>query len=168
MNTQSKVDIRPLAPADYPDAARIYFCAIHEGTRGVYTLEQRRAWGGDTINLDRWKARFAQITGFMAEVHGEPVGFMTIDETGYIDLAFVLPSVAGKGVGGTLLKAVERWASTQAAPRLTTHASMAARPFFAAHGWATQDAEEIERQGVTLTRYKMRKGLSTQGQETDQ
>jgi putative acetyltransferase len=153
--------IRPLRPEDFRDAGRIFFCAVHEGTRHAYTAAERRAWAGDTIDLASWEARLKGLPGFVAEAVGEPVGFMTIDATGYVDLAFVLPSAAGRGIGAALLAAVEDWARAQGVAEMHTAASLAARPFFAAHGWHVAAAEEVQRQGVALRRFQMRKRLST-------
>lgn len=160
MSERIAVNVRPLVASDYKDAGRIFLCAVHEGTRGVHSREQRLAWGGETIDLTRWKAGISGLTGFVAEEDGDPVGFFTIDETDYIDLAFVLPSVAGRGVGRLLLNTVERWARGHGAKRLTTDASMAAHPFFETNGWSVLEEEIIYRKGVTLKRYKMQKDIS--------
>ena len=154
------ITIRPLRHDDYQDVGRIFFCAVHEGTRAAYTYAQRRAWAGDTIDLVRWQKRVAELTGFMAQDASEPVGFMTIDQMGYVDLAFVLPSYAGKGVGTALLDAVEKWAQTNDVPRLTTAASLVARPFFERHGWRVLEEEIIKRHDVSITRFQMEKLLA--------
>lgn len=155
MNTP--LHIRPLARDDYRAVGRIFFYAIHEGTKGIYSDQQRLAWGGETIELDRWKARLDHLNGFIAEINHEPVGFFTIDREGYLDLAFVLPSVARMGVGQALLKNVEQWAKDNGATQLTTDASLVAWPFFLKNGWHVTNEEHVERNGVTLTRYKMHK-----------
>jgi putative acetyltransferase len=152
-------DIRPLAADDYRAVGRIFFCAVHEGARSAYNYVQRLAWGGETIDLERWKARVAASTGFIAEVDGEPVGVLTIGRTGYIELAYVLPSAAGRGVGTALLRAAERWARDKGATRLTTEASLIARPFFLKSGWLVVEEENVVRNGVILTRYRMQKDL---------
>ncbi|HAW48493.1 MAG TPA: GNAT family N-acetyltransferase [Roseovarius sp.] len=154
-----RVDIRPLVAGDYRAVARIFFCAVHEGTRGAYNYEQRLAWGGETIDLDRWKKRLETLTGFVAEMDDKPVGFFTVDPTGYIELAFVLPSATGIGVGRALLREAERWAKDRGAKRLTTEASLVARPFFLKSGWHVVMEERVERRGVILTRCKMHKAL---------
>ncbi len=153
------MEIRPLTARDYPHAGRIFFCAVHEGARNVYSPAQRLAWGGATIDLDRWRERIAPMQGFVAEDAGEPVGFMTIDADGHIDLAFVLPSQAQRGVGAKLLGAVEDWARMQGVARLTTFASLAARPFFARHGWVVVERQQVARGGAVLERYSMEKVL---------
>lgn len=153
------VTIRPLRAEDYPALGRIFFCAVHEGTRSAYDQNQRLAWGGETIDLDRWKARVRDLTGFVAEDLGEPVGFMTIDQSGYIDLAFVLPSASGKGVGGRLLQSVELWAKDHGVAQLTVAASLIAHPFFLKNGWQVEEQEQVTRKGQILSRYRMRKDL---------
>ena len=153
------VDIRPLAADDYRTVGRIYFCAVHEGTRSAYSYQQRLAWGGDTIDLDGWKMRVEALTGFVAEHDGEPLGFITIDQTGYVQFAFVLPSATGTGVGKALLNAAEQWAKEHGATQLTTEASLVARPFFLKSGWLVIEEEHVERKGVILMRSKMQKGL---------
>jgi len=158
-------NIRPLRAEDFPDVGRIFFSAIHEGTGHVYTLDQRRAWAADTINLAGWKDRVKDLSGFIAEEAGEAVGFMTIDQTGYVDLAFVLPSAAGQGIGCALLTAVEEWAARRGADRLATAASLAARPFFEEHGWCMVKEEEVHRQGVALTRFQMHKAIVRDGEQ---
>ena len=154
-----QVDIRPLAAEDYADLGRIFFCAVHEGTKSAYCLAQRLAWGGETIDLPLWKARAAELTGFVAQTGGEPVGFISMDRAGYVGFAYVLPSAAGKGVGTALLSAAEAWARGQGAASLTTEASLIARPFFLRGGWVVVEEEEVERKGVTLTRFRMRKEM---------
>lgn len=153
----SCITIRKLGVADAPHAARIYFCAIYEGTRAHYSFAQRRAWAGDRVDPQAWRERLAGQFGFVAERDGEPVGFMTIDSGGYIDLAFVLPSEAGTGVGRQLYRAIEQKAAALGAGVLTTHASKAARPFFEACGWSVIAEQTVERSGVSLTNYRMRK-----------
>lgn len=155
-----KIHIRPLAADDYWAVARIFFYAVHDGTKAAYSYPQRLAWGGETIDLDHWKARLASLSGYLAEVDGEPVGFLTIDQTGYVDLAFVLPSASGKGIGGALLAAAEQSARAQGARDLTAEASLIAYPFFLKHGWHALEAEYVERNGVVLQRYRMQKALT--------
>ncbi len=154
-----KLRIRPLTADDYKAAGRIFFCAVHEGTRSAYSYEQRLAWGGETVDLQRWKTTVKTTHGFIAEDEVEPVGFITIDTRGYVDLMFVLPSAAGKGVGRALLHAAEKWAKANGATRLTTAASIVARPLFEKDGWLALEEEQASRQGVLLTCYKMEKSL---------
>ena len=87
----------------------------------------------------------------------EPIWFMTIDQTGYVELAFVLPSVARRSVGRALLNAAEQWVADHGATRLTAEASLVAHPFFLKGGWIAVEDEHVERKGVVLKRYRMQK-----------
>lgn len=95
----------------------------------------------------------------MAERDGAAVGFVSIDANGHVDLAYVLPSAARQGVGSALLRAAEAWAAQRGVGELSTEASLAARGFFEAHGWQVVEAQAVERRGITLRRFAMRKRL---------
>jgi len=75
----------------------------------------------------------------MAEANGLPIGFMTMNPEGFIDLAFVSPSALGKGVGWKLYKVVEEKILNLGALVLSTEASMAARLFFERQGYSSND-----------------------------
>src|ERR1700761_2467321 len=114
------VDIRPLRAEDGAIAAAIFFDAVHQGTVEHYTLEERIAWAGARPDPSGGTSRLRGLEGFVAEIAGVPAGFMTIDAAGYVDLAYVRPEMAGKGVGWRLYEAVENRARQLGAVRLTT------------------------------------------------
>ena len=132
---------------------------MQKGTRLHYSLAQRLAWGRDSVSPDALRERLEGLVSFVAELDEKPVGFMTIDATGYIDLAFVLPSAVGKSVGWKLYEAVETRARELGAVMLTTEASKVARPFFERQGWIVVEKQTVYRQGVDLVNYKMRKAM---------
>ena len=138
----------------------VFFDAIHRGTADVYSAVQRQAWAGARPDTDGWRNRFVGVQGFAAETAGQLLGFMTIDETGYIDLAFVSPDVMGQGIGRKLYEAVEQHARELGVAALSTHASKKARPFFERMGWSVDYTQTVEKRDVTLTNYKMSKALA--------
>jgi len=99
------------------------------------------------------------MAGFVAMQGDTPVGFMTIDRTGLIDLAFVAPDMARQGIGAQLYEAVEDRARSLGVSLLTTDASKAAKPFFTRRGWTVAAEQSVVRRGVELTNYKMHKVL---------
>ncbi|MFT6090389.1 GNAT family N-acetyltransferase [Sulfitobacter sp.] len=158
--TRNTVKIRPLEPTDSAQAVQVFFDAIHRGTADVYSAEQRQAWAGTSPDIDGWRNRFVGVQGFAAETAGQLVGFMTIDETGYIDLAFVSPDAMGQGIGRKLYDAMEDRARAFGVKHATTHASKKARPFFERMGWSVECMQTVEKGDVALTNYKMSKALS--------
>jgi putative acetyltransferase len=157
---QNTVRIRPLRPTDSAQAAQVFFDAIHRGTADVYSATQRQAWAGARPDTEGWRNRLVGVQGFAAETAGQLLGFMTIDETGYIDLAFVSPDAMGQGIGRKLYDAVEHRARELGVTALSTHASKKARPFFERMGWSVDHVQTVEKHDVTLTNYKMSKALA--------
>ena len=152
------IRIHTIRNHDAPIMTKIFFDAVHHGTQNYYTHEQRRAWGSDALIPERWRHRVNSMIGFMAEANGLPIGFITIDPEGFIDLAFVSPSALRKGVGWQLYKVVEEKALNLGALVLSTEASMAARPFFERQGWSVIEEQTVVKHvGVPLTNFKMQK-----------
>jgi putative acetyltransferase len=151
--------IRLLHLEDAPQAAQVFFDAVREDTAAVYTEAQRRAWAGNAPDPEGWANRIRGMDGFATEQDGQLVGFMTIDATGHIDLAFVAPQVHGQGVGWRLYAAIEARARKLGATALTTEASRMARPFFERQGWSVLAEQSVIKRDVALTNYRMRKAL---------
>jgi putative acetyltransferase len=152
--------IRPLCAQDGGAAAEVFFDAVQRGTTQHYSARERNAWAGTAPNPAAWQKRLATLRGFAAEREGELLGFMTLDETGYIDLAFVRSDQAGQGIGRALYAAVEQQLRAEGASLLTVEASKTARGFFERLGWQVQTEQVVQKQGVDLTNYKMVKRLA--------
>lgn len=151
--------LRDFQPEDAAAVAQVFFDAVHLGTGGLYTPAQKTAWAGDAPWPDAWRARLRGVTCKLAVQEGTVVGFMSLDETGLIDVAFTAPQVAGTGVGWRLYEAIEARARHQGIRRLRTEASLSARPFFARQGWQVDAEQQVRRGGETLTNFRMSKRL---------
>lgn len=154
-----KPNLRPLRREDSAQAVHVFHDAIMNGAATHYSLAQRQAWAGPKPDIDGWRNRFDGVDGFAAEIDGTLVGFMTLDRHGYIDLAFVHSSVAGRGIGRSLHQAIVAKAQQDGIATLTTQASERAMPFFASLGWQVEQRQTIEKHGVMLTNYRMSKPL---------
>jgi len=154
------ISIRVLTDQDGRAAGRIFFDAVHLGTTDVYSVDQRIAWAGAEFDPDRWADRLIGVQGFMAEADQKAIGFMTLDATGYIDLAFIDPLFLGKGVGTQLYAAIEGNALERNIERLSTHASEKAKPFFLKCGWHVEARQTAIKRGVELQNYRMFKDLT--------
>ncbi len=153
------IQIRPYRDSDAEEAARIFFDAVHEGTKAFYSPAQRRAWAGEAPEPDDWRRRLGFMTTFVAEMAGAVVGFMTIDRDGLIDLAFVAPTAVGRGIGWRLYQTVEDEARRLGVTRLHSEASLKARPFFERQGFRVVQQQSVKREGIALTNFKMEKLL---------
>lgn len=152
--------VRDFRPEDAAAVAQVFFDAVHLGTGGLYTPAQKTAWAGDAPRPDSWRARLRGVTCKLAVQEGKVVGFMSLDETGLIDVAFTAPRVAGTGVGWRLYGVIETRARQQGLCGLRTEASLSARPFFTRQGWKVDAEQGVHRGGETLTNFRMSKQLA--------
>lgn len=156
----TEIAIRRFRDADAEATARVFFAAVRVGTADHYAEAQRRAWCPALPEGPDWRARLAGPACWVAVSGGEVVGFMTLDRTGYIDLAFVHPDHAGAGVGARLYAMVEEAARADGVERLSVKASLAAQPFFARHGFVVIRENAVALRGAVLANVTMEKPLS--------
>ena len=95
----------------------------------------------------------------VAESDGVLAGFASYTDAGYLDFLFTHPAFARRGVATSLYRRVEFALLAISAPRVTTHASLAARPFFDRHGFQLDGEECVECRGAYLRRFAMHKQL---------
>lgn len=133
----------------------IFVEAIHDGASAHYSLAQRQAWAPDTDMPDKWPGRLATLNVWVAEADGEIAGFMAATPQGYIDFAFLRPRWMGRSVAQALYDVILERARSADLTRMTTHASLMARPFFARQGWQVDKMEIVDRNGEQLKRFAM-------------
>lgn len=124
-----------------------------------YTPEQRAAWSPSAVPPPGWRDRLADhITLIAEEVTAEmdlPVGFGTMRNDGYLDLLFVAPTRMGTGVAGAIHDGLLEAVAPMRPARLTTRASLYAKPFLARRGWRLLGAADQVRGGVALPAFDM-------------
>lgn len=153
-----EISIRPMVPGDLEAVVKIYTRAVRELTGEHYTPEQIAVWAGTQPDLDRWRDRLAEVVTRVAEIGGQPVGFLSFRPDGYIDLTFTAPEFARRGVARSLYRAAEQELRDRGVQEFTVHASLVAKPFFAGEGYVEVEREVVHRSGVELPRWLMRKG----------
>ena len=128
--------VRPYDPATDPGALAAIFHAAVQGTADHHSQAQRDDWSPVCPTAESWRARLEGLVTLVAEEASEPVGFMSMDmATGLLDLAFVRPDHARRGVGARLYEALMAEATARGLAAFTVEASPASRAFLAARGW---------------------------------
>lgn len=141
------------------EIAHVFSRSVHSIDEAFYTKEQKHAWAPlppNHLHWNFWCENEKPLLAFDGEVL---VGFMSLNEKGYIDRAFVDPKAQGKGTGMALLARVESIARVLNFPKLHTHASVVARPFFEKNGFKVIQENSICRGKAQLTNYTMEKKL---------
>jgi putative acetyltransferase len=150
---------RPYDYTDLPRVMEIYTASIRSLAASYYSPEQIAAWAPVPPDAARWQERLSHLHTIVAETDGVLAGFASYTHDGYLDFLFTHPTFARRGVATRLYQRVELALRTVRAPRVTTHASLAARPFFDRHGFQLDAEEWIECRGAYLRRFVMHKRL---------
>ncbi len=88
----------------------------------------------------------------VADIDGKVVGFASIDRSGELDLLFVHKDFQGQGIATALCNKLEEDFDI-----ITSYASITAKQFFENRGYFLEKKQEVERVGVKLINYKMKK-----------
>jgi putative acetyltransferase len=137
----------------------IMFDAVRNGD-SPYSQAQRAAWVPAPPAGEAWAAQLARQDVVVAEQDGEALGFMTLAEGGYIDLAFIRPGARHSGLFRELLARIVERAAARGEPRLWTHASLSAEPAFAALGFTVCSRERVRVGDQELNRCEMEMRLT--------
>ena len=146
--------LRRYAEADCPELARLFYDTVHTVNAKDYDQEQLDAWATGEVGLESWNRSFLAHHTVVAEQDGIIVGFGDMDETGYLDRLYVHKDYQRTGVATAICDELERSSATA---EFITHASITARPFFEKRGYVVIKEQQVERRGVRLTNFVMRK-----------
>lgn len=150
---------RPYEPGDLTGVIETYSASIHTLAAPYYSSEQIAAWAPAAPDFARWQERLNALHTVVTESDGVLAGFASYTQEGYLDFLFTHPRFARRGVASGLYQKVASALRLLGVPRVTTHASLAARPFFDRHGFAVDAEECVECGGVLLRRFAMHKLL---------
>lgn len=148
------MNLRPYHPDDCPVLAALFYDTVHTVNCRDYTADQCDAWADGMVDLAAWNRSFLEHTTYIAGQDGQIVGFGDISRDGYLDRLYVHARFQRQGIATALCDALE--GAVKGRP-IETHASITARPFFAARGYRTITEQQVVRHGVRLTNFVMRK-----------
>ena len=97
---------------------------------------------------------------YVALVDEQVAGFSDVSPGGYIDMMYVSPRFARRGVASELLAFLELRARQMSARRLSSNVSITARPLFESLGFHVVKEQHPLTGGVVLTNFLMIKDLS--------
>lgn len=127
--------IRTATESDADDICRIFRDSVRQMGRVCYTSAQTDVWAGG-ISPEICLARIQTGQVIIAEVEGEPAGWAQFDpSTGEVDMLYVSPEHARRGIGTALMRRIEQIAGEQGIIRLHLRASLNAVPFYRQMGF---------------------------------
>lgn len=156
--------LRKYHPSDCRLITRLFYDTVHSVNARDYTEEQLNVWASGTVNLDQWNQSFLEHYTVVAveedikDAFGNNliIGFGDIDKTGYLDRLYIHKDYQGKGTATAICNKLEQ---AVCADKITTHASITAKPFFLNRGYKIIKEQQVERGGILLTNYVMVKKI---------
>ncbi|RSZ56237.1 GNAT family N-acetyltransferase [Massilia atriviolacea] len=156
--------LRTAALADIDAMWALRTRAIAHGCPGHYAPEVIGPWSAAPV--PRSYAGLVQGGGaVIAEERGAMLGYAILDlASGEVDAVFVDPQAGGRGVGKTMLAALERMARERGFLRLYVSASLNAVAFYRAAGFAVlRSAVYAHSSGIALDCVEMENQLGGAG-----
>ncbi len=151
--------VRDYERGDAGPICRLFYETVRAVNLGDYSPEQVRAWAPDLPDPATWHGRMSGRHTLVADEAREVVGFAELEDDGHLDMLYCRADAVGRGVGSLLYEAVEERARGLGLGRISTEASITARPFFVRHGFAVLRRNTVWRQGTALTNFSMEKAL---------
>ena len=145
--------IREYQRDDCEAITELFYNTVHTVNAKDYTEEQLTAWATGKADLEQWDRSLQEHFSLVAVEVGMIVGFGDIDSTGFLDRLYVHKDYQGKGIATAICEALEQ----AVAGKITTHASITAKPFFENRGYKVIREQQVTRQNVLLTNFIMEK-----------
>jgi putative acetyltransferase len=151
--------LRPFLIEDTPLLAEIFRASVEELAADDYSESQREAWTSAADDQEELARRLSEQLTLIATLNGSPVGFASLANNETIDLIYVHPAAAGRGVGTMLVDALEKLGIARGARRLTADVSDSAQDFFEKRGFTATQRNTVQRGGEWLTNTTMEKKM---------
>ena len=150
--------IRNYTEADCDEMTDLFFNTVHSINKSDYSTQQLNAWATGNIDKIKWHNSFLEHYTIVAEINGQIVGFGDLDNS-YLDRLYVHKDYQHQGIASAITDSLEQYARQTHHIEITTHASITAKPFFEKRGYHTLKEQQVERNGVLLTNFVMKKQL---------
>lgn len=133
-----KIALRPALPADAPALAALFRASVEVLGAEDYSLPQVEAWSALADDEAAFAQKLAEKLAIVGLVGGAIAGFAALKGADALDMLYVHPDFARRGVASALCEAMEKLAGARQAKKLTVDASDSAEEFFARRGYVAQ------------------------------
>ena len=137
----------------------LFYDSIYALGPAHYQPQELQAWAPRNQEPDwaKWRRRLEPLVTLTAWEGDALLGFLSFEYNGHIDFLYTSPQAVRRGVATTLLRQAEADMQKRGVHSFFTEASHVAKPFFAYHGYRVEAEEWVERHGICLRRFRMRK-----------
>ena len=149
-----KPNIRPAANSDAAAVAELFRRAVKHISNSHYSEQEKNAWLQGADDAEFWQQRIDGGNVRVATHNGRMLGFIEYQpEQSHLNCLYTDPHHQRQGIATALLNAV--LPSADSGKTITVDASKAALAFFQKQGFVRQHENQIPRNGLVLTNYRM-------------
>ena len=149
-----KPHIRPATADDAAALAELFRRAVKHISNSHYSEQEKNAWLQGADDAEFWQQRIGGGNVRVATHNGRVLGFIEYQpEQSHLNCLYTDPHHQRQGIATALLNAV--LPSTDSGKTITVDASKAALAFFQKQGFVRQHENQIPRNGLVLTNYRM-------------
>jgi putative acetyltransferase len=132
------IALRPALPADAPALAALFRASVEVLGAEDYSEAQVEAWSALADDEAEFAKKLASKLTIVALADGALAGFAALKGTDVLDMLYVHPNFARRGVASALCDALEKLSLARHAKKLTVDASDSAESFFSRRGYVAQ------------------------------
>lgn len=153
------MEIRLFQPEDTSQIAQLFHNTVRKVNIQDYSLRQVTAWAPDDIYFRDWVTICSSNFTYVAWENEEILGFGELKSNGHIDCFYIHAQHQRQGIGSKIYQAIEIKAKQLKNTRLTTEASITAKPFFISQGFKIVNPQQVSCRGEIFINYLMEKVL---------
>lgn len=143
--------LRRYKSEDCREITNLFYNTVHSVNRADYTEKEVAAWADGNIDTKVWNKSFLSHYTIVAVKNDIIIGFGDITDDGYLDRLYVHKDYQRQKVATAICNELEAHIEGS----ITTHASITAKPFFEKRGYQVVRQQQIERNGILLTNFRM-------------
>ncbi len=151
------VQVRSAQRSDSAALAQLFYDTVHSMNCQDYSQSQLEAWAPSLKDPLCWWPQYKSQWTFVAELNAKIVGFCELDLDGHIGCFYCHYQHQRQGVGSALFRTIERIALDNSLTELEAEVSITARPFFEHRDFYVVRSQQVERNGVPLCNFFMKK-----------
>lgn len=152
------MEIREYKSSDCDKIADLFYNTVHFINAKDYTQEQLNVWATGNIDIYKWDKSFLNNYTLVVEENNMIIGFGDINNEGYIDRLYVHKDYQNMGIATALCDRLEKHYPVR---HIITHSSITAKPFFEKRRYKVIKKQFVERNGIRLTNYIMKKYINS-------
>lgn len=154
--------LRKYKSDDCLNLLKLFYDTVRTVNKKDYNNKQLFVWAPDNYieeKYDIWQKYLSENFTIIAEINGEIAGFGDIEKTGYLNRLFIHKDYQHMGIASAIVKELEEYAEKICICTIITEASITAKPFFEKLGYTLIKEQQVERKGIFLTNYVMKKNI---------